>query len=186
MSDCGCKPAPAPAPGPAPASEARRAVRVDLLYIDIETCDRCQGAARHLDAALLSLRPVLDLLKVDVAVTDVLVDTAAKAQDLRLESSPTVRVDGRDIHAVRESPCGACSSLTSAGGVDCREWTWRGEVYASPPAGMLAEAILRAALDDRPAEPASGGRPYALPDNLDRFFANRYDAGPTPCCSPAT
>lgn len=179
MSDCGCK----PAPTPTPASNAWRTVNVDLLYIDIETCDRCQGAARHLDAALISLRPVLELLKVEVVVTDVLVDTADKAQILRLESSPTVRVNGRDIQTVRESPCGACTSLTSADRVDCREWTWRGEVYASPPAGMLAEAILGAVLDDRPAE--SDSRPYTLPDNLGRFFANRCKAGPTACCGPA-
>lgn len=177
MSDCGCKPA------PAPASHAWRTVSVDLLYIDIETCDRCQGAARHLDAALISLRPVLELLKVEVTVTDVLVDTMNKAQALRLESSPTVRVNGRDIQTVRESPCGACTSLTSADSVDCREWTWRGAVYASPPAGMLAEAILRAALDDRPAETEAA--PYTLPDNLGRFFANRCKAGPTTCCGPA-
>ncbi|MFA7429321.1 MAG: DUF2703 domain-containing protein [Rhodospirillaceae bacterium] len=165
MSDSGCKP-------------ARRTVAVDLLYIDIQTCDRCQGAAKHLDQALTAVRPLLDLLGIDVTVTETLIDSAEKAEAWRLVSSPTVRIDGRDIQAtLSESACGACSSLIPAGAVDCREWPWRGQVHSSPPAGMLAEAIVRAALDDGPAEPDN--TVYTLPSNLRRFFSSGC---PTGCC----
>lgn len=40
---------------------ASQRVEIDLLYLNLDTCDRCQGADRNLDAALEATSDVLAL-----------------------------------------------------------------------------------------------------------------------------
>jgi hypothetical protein len=81
---------------------------------------------------------------VEVAVNKVHVESAAQARDLRFVSSPTLRVDGRDLaFELKESACG-CDACTDGSGepIACRDWTYRGEEYTEAPVGLIVDAIL--------------------------------------------
>lgn len=151
---------------------APRTLSVELLYLDRDVCTRCRGADAALDAAAAAASPALQAMGIALDVRRTLVDTEDLAERLRLVTSPTIRVDGHDIApAVEESVCESCGDLMTAGSVDCRVWSWRGERHASPPEGLIVEALLRVALapPQRPG-PDDG---YVLPANLRSFFHNR-------------
>ena len=142
---------------------------IEFLYLDLNTCDRCQGTEASLDAAVADVRPALQAAGYRVEVHKILIDTKDMAQQYRFLSSPTIRVNGRDIDAqVKETQCECCGDICG-GDVDCRVWEYEGREYTSPPKALIASGILRAAFKDSPADEA----PYTLPDNLERFFSGK-------------
>ena len=152
-------------------------VTVEYLYLDLKTCDRCIGTDAVLDAVLTALIPTLELAGYKVNYKKVEMTTAKIAEDYQFLSSPTIRVNGRDIcQTVKESSCGCCSDISSAD-VDCRVFEYAGEVYEVPPESMLAEAILQAVFE-MPSGCSCGD--YELPENLRNFFAGK--GGATSCC----
>lgn len=172
---CACRTAPPPAPGGAP-----RTVRVDLLALDLTTCGRCAGTSGNLDRALDVARDRLRAEGIDVEVQKTVVTTEEQAVRLRFLSSPTIRVDGRDIaFELRENECRDCGDLCgSDGGVDCRVWVWRGREYLDAPVPMIVDAVVREAREPARAA-ASPPPPFVLPDNLRRFFRARASNGGT-------
>lgn len=169
-------------------------LRIDLLFLDLATCARCRAADRSLGSALELAGDVLTAAGAEVEVNKIHVQSAARARELELVSSPTIRVNGRDIaHELRESPCGgeACTDGCGAS-IDCRVWVHRGREHTEPPAEMILDAILREVYAGSAVEPDRAGDPYELPDNLERFFAGKAAARGTPaaaaesavCCSP--
>jgi hypothetical protein len=166
------------------ASVGRRRIEIDLLALDLETCGRCSETAAHLDEALADAANALRDADVEVDVRTTVVRTAADAERLRFVSSPTIRVNGRDISAeLRESGCEDCGSLCGCD-VDCRVWVWRGREYADAPKEMILEAVLAAAKERRPAAPPSR-EPYRMPENLRRFFDGAASRPDGTCCPPA-
>ncbi|MGE5504139.1 MAG: DUF2703 domain-containing protein, partial [Actinomycetota bacterium] len=120
---------------------------VDLLYIDRDVCTRCQGADTALDEALADAVPVLRAMGIEVEVRRTLVETENMAIEHRLESSPTIRINGQDIQPqVEETVCESCGTLVASGAVDCRVWTWQGQQFTAPPKGLIVEALMRAAV----------------------------------------
>ena len=170
MSTCTLQP-------PTTPSEIHRRVVVELLYINLTTCTRCLGTDAQLEAALALIKPVLAVTGIEVELRKVLVQSEEQARALRFASSPTIRIDGRDIALeLVESSCGSCSEIAGKA-TDCREWVYRGQRFTEAPIGMIVEALLGALYGREPMPPT----PYTdVPENLKRFFA----AG-LPCCSPA-
>lgn len=148
---------------------------LEYLYLDRTSCTRCRGTNDSLEAAAALLRPVLRALGAELEVSRVHVTSAAQAESVGLRTSPTLRVNGRDLQPdFAESRCGSCSDLApAAGGVECREWTWGGRTWTEAPVGLIVEGVLRAVLTPEPGE----APPAGLPENLRRFF----EAG-EPCC----
>lgn len=147
-----------------------RQIRVELLYLELEECDRCGGTGEALKAAIADVEPALRSAGVEVSLTMTHVTSEGMALERAFTTSPTVRINGRDAQLdYRESACGDCGELAGCG-VDCRVWTWRGKEYTVPPKEMLADAILRGAYADPFPEP----NPLkALPENLRAFFRGR-------------
>jgi Domain of unknown function (DUF2703) len=150
-------------------------VEVDFLYLDLTTCSRCRGSDAALDAAVEIVRPVLDLVGAGIEVRKTLVETEEQARARGFVSSPTIRVNGRDIAGeLIESTC-------ECGGVDCRVWDYRGERHTEAPTGLIVEAILAEVGPSGTArsEKTPEAMPFVdVPENLKRFFAGRK-AG---CC----
>lgn len=178
---------------------APRTLTIELLAVDLSACGRCAGTSANLDAAVRTVASRLRDEGVAVVVRKLVVRTAAEAEAHRLTSSPTIRVDGRDIAGeLRESGCGDCGELCGCdGGIDCRVWVWEGREHVEAPPAMIVDAILRAARAPTPSPAAVATAPFRLPANLRRFFdgtARRADAaraggggaccGPSPCCGP--
>ncbi len=125
------------------------------------------------------LRPLLAHAGVDLRFRKTVVQTADQAVALRFRSSPTIRINGRDVPIeLRESPCGDCTGLVKGKScaVDCRLWVWRGREYTEAPKGLIVDAILRAYAEG-PEGPESSGA-FELPENLRRFFEARSALDP--------
>jgi NAD-dependent dihydropyrimidine dehydrogenase PreA subunit len=153
---------------------------VEYLYLDLKTCDRCIGTDKVLEAVLAALAPALALAGYAVEYKKVEMATTETAERYRFLSSPTIRVNGRDICAsVAENSCGCCSAISGTD-VDCRIFQYHGESYEVPPEEMLAEAVLKAVFAPPESGCACGG--YTLPENLKIFFAGKKAQSCCSCC----
>lgn len=143
-------------------------VLVEYLYLDLDTCDRCVGFEQELTEVINVLAPALQLAGYAIEYRRIRMATRAIAERYRFVSSPTVRVNGRDLCAsVSENNCGCCSEISGAQ-VDCRVYEYGGETYEVPPRQMIAEAMLTAIFgSDGKTQPET---PYELPENLKKFF----------------
>lgn len=162
-------------------------VEVDFLYLDLTTCSRCRGSDVTLDAAVETVRLVFDSVGASITVRKTLVETEEQARALGFVSSPTIRVNDRDIAGeLIESSCSECGELCGCdGGVDCRVWDYHGERHTEAPTGLIVEAILAEVgpsgatrSEETPEE-----TPFVdVPENLKRFFAGTGAAQDTPAC----
>ncbi len=162
----------APAKSTVAVEPAQRRVDVELQYLDLSVCTRCQDAEKILDEARKVLAPLLETLGVELSVRKTHVRSEEQARELGFVTSPTIRVNGRDIQPeVRESPCDSCGSLCGCGeDFGCRIWTYQGEDHTSPPKAMVADAIL-GELYGRRDEAGDDTGSKDVPDSLKRFFA---------------
>jgi hypothetical protein len=167
-----------------PATTApTRSLQIDFLYLDLDTCTRCRATDATLLEALQRTRPALDAAGVTVSVTKTLVASEAQAHALGFVSSPTIRINGVDIAGeLVESACDSCSQTCACnGGVDCRDWLWRGERSHEPPLGLIVEAIMRhAGGTDPDSPPTSPPTSATVPSNLRQYFAATGTA--SGCC----
>lgn len=97
-------------------------LRIDFLFLDLTTCDRCRGTDASLESALEVVRDRLEATGTDVEITKIHVATAEQARALPFVSSPTIRVNDRDVALeLRESSCGSEACTDGCGDhVDCR------------------------------------------------------------------
>ena len=117
-------------------------VVVEFLYLDRGTCERCRMTEAAVEAALAAVRPVLAVVGVGVILDRVHVDSAATAERVALEVSPTVRVDGRDVQPEFETTGCDCGGTET---VPCRAWRHGDRVRERPPVSLITDAVLRAA-----------------------------------------
>jgi Domain of unknown function (DUF2703) len=159
-----------------------RTLEIEFLFLDLDTCTRCRATDATLLAAIERTRPALEAAGVAVTITKTLVASEAQAQALGFVSSPTIRINGVDIAGeLVESACDSCSETCACnGGVDCRDWLWRGERSHEPPLGLIVEAIMGHAGGPDPASPPMSAPSSAtVPANLRQYFAA---AGPASGC----
>jgi len=165
------------------ADTVPRVIDVELLALDLTACMRCVGSLANIEAAVAGVRPVLEATGARVTVSKRIIGSEEEARRLRFVSSPTIRVNGRDIAPeLLETPCQSCTDLCGcAGGTGCRVWRYRGGEYREAPAGLIMEAVLREVLAaGRPDRPAAGERD--VPDNLRRFFRGKAARTAAACC----
>lgn len=161
----------------------RRKVEIDFLYLDLTVCNRCVGTDASLEAAIADVSGILKAAGFDVVVNKVNITSKELAIEHQLVSSPTIRVNGRDIEPdVKESPCESCADLCGGDSdcsVDCRVWTHDGQEYTVPPRELIVNAILREVYSGAPSAPSASAAPdaaqggsgeYRLPHNLETFF----------------
>lgn len=179
---CGCG-----AENEAAVTEERKELTIDFMYIDLEVCARCQGTESRLDQAIAEVSELLERTGYNVKVNSILVEKEQQAEMVQLVSSPTIRINGRDIQlATKESNCESCGTVAGTD-VVCRVWVYQGKEYTEPPKELIMDALLRVVYggadlqENREAE-------YVLPDNLKRFFAakRKQASGTTAdCCDSA-
>ena len=154
-------------------------IRIDYLYLDLNTCDRCMGTDSVLEKVIRELTPAFALAGYRISYCKTEIATERDAILNRFVSSPTIRVNGIDICTdVKESDCGCCGEISGTQ-VDCRVFEYNGKLYNVPPKAMLAEAILKNAFalsDDSFLET------YELPENLKNFFEGK-EKKKSCCCN---
>ncbi|WP_066244350.1 DUF2703 domain-containing protein [Anaerosporomusa subterranea] len=154
------------------AGIAKRHICIDFMYLDLSVCSRCQGTDDTLYDAIAETSAVLKATDVDVTVNKMHVASEEQARQLRFSSSPTIRVNGRDIQMeIRESLCESCGDLCGDE-VDCRLWVYQGKEYTVPPKAMIIDAILRDVYGNA-ENSISPVEEFIVPDNLKRFFQSK-------------
>lgn len=152
--------------------QERPRVTIDFLYLDLNVCTRCMGTDANLDAAIADVSGVLKAAGFDVVVNKVNITSRELAARYRFVSSPTIRVNGRDIQPdVRESACESCGDLCGDS-VDCRVWTHDGTEHTVPPREFIVNAILREVYSSTRTS-AQDAHEYRMPHNLEVFFRGR-------------
>jgi hypothetical protein len=166
---------------------ARRTITIDFLYLDLDVCTRCIGTNANLEAALSEVSQILRAADVAVSVTKTLVQSEERAQALGFFSSPTIRLNGKDISLeFRESRCESCESCACNGTVNCRVWVFQGQEYTEAPKAMIIDAILREVYASQPAFTPPAVPSEDVPESLKRFFSGKRQQQATAessCCS---
>lgn len=137
---CGCSSSSATEPA---AIETKK-VKIDFLYLDLESCEPCQGSEGNLEDALNEISTLLGTTGAKVELNKIHVTSYDQALQLGFVSSPTIRVNGEDLALeVRESHCSSCSDIS---GTDtfCRVWDFEGQEYKAAPKALIVEAVLKA------------------------------------------
>ena len=164
---CGCE------------SASEKKIVVEYLYLDLQSCDRCIGTDNVLDEVMMTLTPALQMAGYEVEYKKIKMETSELAEQYRFLSSPTIRVNGRDIcQSVAENSCGCCSEISGAD-VDCRVFEYNGEAYEVAPKEMLAESILQAVFRQSETGCSCGG--YELPENLKTFYEGKKSKSGCSC-----
>ncbi len=159
--------------------ETEKRVTVEYLYLDLNTCERCIGTDDVLDKVMMELTPALKMAGFEVEYNKKEMTTADIAARNRFQSSPTIRVNGRDIcQTVAENSCGCCSDISGTD-VSCRVFEYKGKTYELPPEEMLAEAILSAVFGQKDSNCSCGE--YELPDNLKEFYKGKSQKSSCSC-----
>ena len=176
----------------------KREMKVDYLYIDLSTCNRCLGTDTALYEAIRDTNQILKTSGIELTLTKTLVETEEQCAELGFLTSPTIRINGRDMQAdFQESVCESSCGVVEDGGVLCREWNYQGEIHNMAPKGMIVDAILKEvyAGGQEPLPEGSYRMPIEeLPANLKNWFAalresEKQGANPdaacgTDCCGP--
>lgn len=136
---CGCSAGAATAP----AKVENKKVTIDFLYLDLESCEPCQGSEGNLEDALNVISTLLETTGAEVELNKIHVTSYDQALQLGFVSSPTIRVNGQDlVLEVRESHCSSCSSISGTE-TFCRVWDFEARSYKAAPKALIVEAILK-------------------------------------------
>jgi uncharacterized protein (UPF0335 family) len=150
--------------------QTKKEIAIDFLYLDLTTCERCQGAESNLDGAIKDVSHVLNAAGYDLKVNKVNISSEELAKEYKFLSSPTIRINGVDIALeVKESECKDCGDICGDS-VDCRVWEYDGLEYTEPPKEMIVNAFLKAVYGGQSISPGPQTE-YTVPENLRVFFA---------------
>jgi hypothetical protein len=174
---------------PAAHELARRIIDVELLALDLSTCPRCVGTLENIETAIKTVQPVLEVTEIDVGLRKILIASEEQACEHRYVTSPTVRINRRDIgFETLESACEACSDLCGcAEGTTCRVWRYRGQEFTQAPVGLIVEVLLREIVASHPQAVTESPVYEGVPENLRQVFTRQSGqglAGLNACCPP--
>ena len=148
--------------------QPKKTMVIDFLYLDTTVCGRCRATEKALDEAVFSVAVVLNAAGYEVAVNKVNIATRELAIQHRFVSSPTIRVNGKNIAVeLKESLCEDCGEICG-NTVDCRVWVYNDAEYTAPPKELIVDAILREVYRTQQGEEEPNL--YQLPENLETYF----------------
>jgi len=166
---CGCSSGAATVP----AKVDKKKVTIDFLYLDLESCEPCQGSEGNLEDVLSEISALLKTSGAEVELKRIHVTSYEQALQLGFVSSPTIRVNGQDLALeVRESHCSSCSSISGTE-TFCRVWDFEGQEHKAAPKALIIEAILKSVysgVEQRDRVSADPKRMTSSLANLKSFF----------------
>lgn len=146
-------------------------VKIDYLYLDLETCERCIDTNKVLEEALKVIRPILEFIDYQLIYRKIEIQSIDYAEKYHFLSSPTIRVNGLDIYSsVSETRCECCSKI-SGKDISCRVYKQEEQIYEIPPIKILVEAILKAIYTTSNEIQDSN---YEVPQNIKNFFEEKF------------
>lgn len=135
-------------------------INIEFLYLDLNVCDPCKSSESATIAALEEVANVVRATGAEIELNRIHVESLEQAIALGFQTSPTIRVGGRDLQLnFKESHCQTCSELSGTE-TSCRVWDFQGREHKSLPKAMLIEAVLR--------EIFGGAKDESQPDKIVR------------------
>ena len=156
----------------------QKAIDIEFLYLDLNVCEQCRGSESNLEEALREVSKILDATGVQVNLKKTHIETYEQALAHGFISSPTIRINGRDIALeVKENYCSSCSDLSGTE-TFCRVWSFQGEEFSTVPKSLVIEMILQEIYGGgKETAKISPERKARLLENLKRFFAGVETTG---------
>lgn len=152
------------------SSQDIKKLTIDFLYLDLNTCERCKGTESNLLKAINEVEVVLKAASYEIIINKINIDSKESAIKYKFISSPTIRINGRDIDInTKESDCKDCGDICGDS-IDCRVWTYENKEYTEPPKAMIINAILKEIYNDKIKETNEIKEEYIFPENLEKFF----------------
>ncbi len=146
-------------------------IDIELLYLDLDICEPCQGVDKILEESIEEVRDSLKTLGYEISLTKIHIDSQQKALDYKFLSSPTIRINKQDIQSnYKEEFCDSCSSLVNSS-TNCRVWIYQNKEYNVIPKQMIIDAIFSSIYNKK--ENQIEDLEYNLPENLKTFFENK-------------
>ncbi|TFH84875.1 DUF2703 domain-containing protein [Billgrantia azerbaijanica] len=144
-------------------------IKIDYLYLDNNSCNRCRSSEESLDEAASLIGPVLEAVGCRLSIQRHHINSLELAEAFMLESSPSIRINGREIQPKPiETHCTECSNLAGGRAVDCRIWDYRVTQSEKLPIGLLIEEILHTIFHNVRTQPHYTTTP--VPSNIRRYF----------------
>jgi hypothetical protein len=175
-------------------TSAAKKIEIEFLYLELDGCTRCRGTDANLETAIRTVQSVLEASGNIINVRKALVGSEAMVRSVEFVSSPTIRVNGRDIALeLRETPCDSCTEACGCNGsVNCRVWLHGGKEYNEAPVPLIVNALLTEIYGTQNRAHPVAPEKFVVPDNLKRFFAAKEkqatsccsDEGRATCCTP--
>jgi hypothetical protein len=175
-------------------TSAAKKIEIEFLYLDLDGCTRCRGTDANLETAIRTVQSVLEASGNIINVRKALVGSEDMVRSVKFVSSPTIRVNGRDIALeLRETPCDSCTEACGCNGsVNCRVWLHGGKEYNEAPVPLIVNALLTEIYGTQNRAHPVAPEKFVVPDNLKRFFAAKEkqatcccsDEGKAACCAP--
>jgi len=97
-----------------------RAIEIELLALDLTSCTRCVGTLENIERAIDTVRPVLEVTGAQVNVRRLVIESEEQARQYRFVTSPTVRINGKDIAFSRPLKASATLARTCADATKAR------------------------------------------------------------------
>ena len=160
----------------------KKVLDIDFMYMDLSTCEPCTGADTSLDQALTEVSALLKASNVELNVRKILVENEEQARELKFNSSPTIRFNGRDIKGLDRDSKTSCNCVGELSGQDdlqcCSLWEYQGKSYTVPPKALLVDAILRMVYgkEDEVLE-AAPSETEDIPDVIKQFYDGKEEKG---------
>jgi hypothetical protein len=146
-------------------------VNIDYLYLDVTVCTRCQGSDLNLEDAVETLKSKFP--NHGFNLNKIHIDTIDLALKEKFVSSPTIRVDGKDLPIeFKENNCDSCGDFCGDS-VDCRIWVHNGEEFESAPTDMLVDLVSNYVNEKINLNPIQSN--YSVPENIIHFFSARLN-----------
>ena len=116
-------------------------LKIEFLYYDKNSCERCRVSSKSLSATMSELRNVIKTSPEEIILKE------TKLPASKLLQSPTILINGKDVETLvngkkdrTSNECSDCCSLVGRS-VNCRSFTYRGRKYDYIPRAMISEAI---------------------------------------------
>jgi len=125
-------------------------LKIDFLYLDLSTCERCQTTDKVLDDALDELKEELRDVK-ELTVNKIKITNDKEAKKYNFVRSPTIKINGIDIEEIltgkleiKDNFCESCSKITCCEtDSKCRIFEYKGKKYEAVPKEMIKDAIRK-------------------------------------------
>lgn len=169
---CGCS-APAENKTDETNNREQATVKVEFLYLDLSVCEPCKTSDDNIVAALDEVALVAQAAGIKLSLERIHVQSLEQAIALGFQTSPTIRVNGRDLQLdFKEAHCHSCSELSGTD-TSCRIWEFQGQTYKYLPKALLVGAILREIYGGaaHTSEPENIANNDSYLKNLAAFFA---------------